>query len=88
VREAAGVAIGDRVTIEVELDTSERVVSVPKDLAKALADGGVRETFNALSHTHRKEYVDWIEEAKREETRGRRVARAVELLNEGVRTPK
>ena len=88
VREAAGVAIGDRVTIEVELDTSERVVSVPKDLAQALAAGGVRETFDGLSYTHRKEYVDWIEEAKREETRVKRVARAVEMLKEGVRTPK
>jgi Bacteriocin-protection, YdeI or OmpD-Associated/Domain of unknown function (DUF1905) len=88
VREAAGVQIGAKVAIEVELDTSERVVAVPEDLAIALADAGVRETFDRLSYTHRKEYVDWVEEAKREETRNTRVGRTVELLGEGVKTPK
>ena len=36
-----------------------------------------------MSYTHRKEYADWIEEAKRPETRKRRVAKAVELIREG-----
>ena len=88
VREAAGVVIGATVAIEVELDTSERVVAVPEDLAVALADARVRETFDRLSYTHQKEYVDWVEEAKREETRKTRVGRTVELLQEGVKTPK
>ena len=88
VREAAGVEVGGKVTIEVELDTSERVVTVPKDLAVALANGGVRAAFDALSYTHQKGYVSWVEEAKREETRKTRVGRAVELLGGGVKTPK
>jgi hypothetical protein len=88
VREAAGVEVGAPVTIEVELDTSERVVNVPEDLTAALAAAGLRETFDGLSYTHRKEYVEWVEEAKREETRRKRVARTVELLSEGVKTPK
>ena len=88
VREAAGVEVGARVAIEVGLDTSERVVSVPEDLAVALADGAVGDVFDALSYTHRREYVSWVEEAKREETRTKRVARTVELLREGVKTPK
>lgn len=88
VREAAGVEVGATVAIEVELDTSERVVSVPEDLAVALADARMRETFDGLSHTHQKEYVDWVEEAKREETRKTRVGRTVEMLKEGVKTPK
>jgi hypothetical protein len=88
VREAAGVEVGGKVTIEVELDTSERVVTVPEDLAVALADGAVRAAFDALSYTHQKEYVSWVEEAKREETRKTRVDRAVELLEGGVKTPK
>jgi Bacteriocin-protection, YdeI or OmpD-Associated/Domain of unknown function (DUF1905) len=87
-REAAGVEIGDTVTIEVELDTSERVVPVPRDLADALEAGRLRETFDDLSYTHRKEYVDWIEVAKREQTRRNRVERAVEMLKTGVKTPK
>jgi uncharacterized protein YdeI (YjbR/CyaY-like superfamily) len=43
--------------------------------------------FEGLSYTHRKEYCRWIAEAKKEETRARRLARAVEMLREGVRTP-
>jgi Bacteriocin-protection, YdeI or OmpD-Associated/Domain of unknown function (DUF1905) len=88
VREAAGVEIGAVVAIEVELDTSERVVSVPDDLAVALADARVRGLFDRLSYTHQKEYVEWVEEAKREETRRTRIGRTVALLEEGVKTPK
>jgi hypothetical protein len=88
VREAASVEIGKVVAIEVELDTSERTVEVPADLATALAEGGLRQTFDALSYTHRKEYVGWVEEAKRQATRANRVQRTVELLREGVKTPK
>lgn len=88
VREAAGVEIGATVAIEVELDTSERVVSVPEDLAVALADARLREAFDRLSYTHQKEYVTWVEEAKREETRRTRIGRSVELLQEGVKTPR
>lgn len=88
VREAAGVEIGAVVAIEVELDTSERLVTVPADLAAALGHGQVRAVFDALSYTHRKEYVDWVEEAKRKQTRATRVQRTVELLGAGVKTPR
>jgi len=88
VRNAAGVEAGQEVSIELERDDEPRTVEVPRDLAVALeADPAVRETFERLSYTHRKEYVRWIEEAKREETRTRRVAKSVELLREGVKTP-
>jgi uncharacterized protein YdeI (YjbR/CyaY-like superfamily) len=87
VREAAGVEVGTTVAIEVELDTSERVVEVPEDLAMTLSDGGVRETFDQLSYTHQKEYVSWVEEAKREETRTTRIRRTVELIGGGAKTP-
>jgi hypothetical protein len=88
VREAASVDVGDTVTIEVELDTEERVVTVPEDLASALARGRVRKFFDGLSYSHQKEYVDWVEGAKREQTRKTRIARTVEMLKEGVKTPK
>jgi uncharacterized protein YdeI (YjbR/CyaY-like superfamily) len=55
---------------------------VPKDLASAL-DDKARAAFDRMSYTHRKEYVEWIEEAKRDETRRRRIAKAVELISEG-----
>ena len=82
VREAAGVAAGQTVDIELELDTKPRTVRVPKDLASAL-DGETRSTFDRMSYTHRREYVEWIEEAKRDETRRRRIAKAVDLIGEG-----
>lgn len=87
VRDAAGIREGDRLEIELERDETPREVDVPADLAQALASGGVRGTFDALSFTHRKEYVRWIEDAKREVTRQRRLVKAVEMLREGVNTP-
>jgi hypothetical protein len=86
VREAAGVELGDELTVDLERDEDERTVEVPADLAAAL-DTATRATFDGLSFTHRREYVRWIEEAKREETRKRRVEKAVEMLRAGVKTP-
>jgi uncharacterized protein YdeI (YjbR/CyaY-like superfamily) len=88
VREAAEVEAGQQVSVELERDDEPRTVEVPSDLAAALeADAALRETFEGLSYTHRKEYARWIEEAKREETRRRRVAKSVEMLREGIKTP-
>jgi uncharacterized protein YdeI (YjbR/CyaY-like superfamily) len=83
-REAAGVQAGDTVTFELELDAAPREVTVPLALAQALAaDPGAQQAFDGLAFTHRKEFARWIEEAKRDETRGRRVATAVEMLHAG-----
>ena len=88
VREAARVAAGDRVQVNLELDTAERTIEPPPELRAAFADDlELRDFFDTLSYTHRKEYVRWIEEAKRAETRQRRVAKAVELLRAGIKTP-
>jgi hypothetical protein len=85
-RTAAGVAAGDQVDVDIEADTGPREVTVPGDLAAALAqDGTARATFDALSYTHRKEWVRWIEEAKRAETRDSRLAKTVESLHAGKR---
>jgi hypothetical protein len=83
-REAAGVAAGERISVELEADTEERTVEVPDDLRAALdEDAEARAAFDALSYTHRKEYAEWVAEAKRDETRMRRIARTLERL----RTP-
>jgi len=85
-RTAAGVAAGDQVDVEVEPDTAPRVVEVPADLAEALAgDDAARATFDGLSFTHRKEWVRWVEEARKPETRAARLARTVESLRAGKR---
>lgn len=74
VREGAKVAVGDRVKIVMETDAAPRIVVVPPDLDKALSKSkAARTRFDKLSYTHRKEYVQWIESAKRPETRARRV---------------
>ena len=85
-RTAAGVAAGDQVEVHIELDSGPREVAVPGDLAAALAqDDTARATFDGLSFTHRKEWVRWIEEAKKPETRATRLDRTVESLRAGKR---
>ncbi len=84
VRAAAGAEAGDTVEVELELDTAPREVVVPEALARALAaDPVAGAAFDGLAYTHRKEYARWIDEARREETRERRVAQALEMLREG-----
>ena len=87
VRDGAGVAVGDRVEVELERDNEPRTVEVPEAFAAALSEAGLRDRFDGFSYTHRKEYVRWIEEAKREETRERRLVKAIELLGQGVEHP-
>jgi len=84
VREGAAVATGDTVDVALELDTAPREVEVPEALATALeGDPEARAAFDGLAFTHRKEFARWIEEAKREETRERRVGQALQMLREG-----
>ena len=85
-RTAAGVAAGDQVEVDIELDSGPREVAVPGDLAAALAqDDTARANFDGLSFTHRKEWVRWVEEARKPETRAARLARTVESLRAGKR---
>jgi hypothetical protein len=87
-REAAGVAAGDAVVVELEPDDQPRTVEPPEDLAAALdADTEARAAFDGLSFTHQREYAEWVAEAKRAETRRRRVEQAVQMLRDGRRSP-
>jgi hypothetical protein len=84
VREGAGVEAGDTVDLQLELDTEPREVELPEALATALAgDAEARAAYEQLSFTHRKEYARWVAEAKRGETRARRVAKTIEQLRAG-----
>ncbi len=86
-RTAAGVAAGDDVEVDVLLDTAAREVTVPADLVDALEhDDQARQFFDDLAYSHRKEWVRWIEESKKIETRTSRIVRAVEALRAGKRT--
>ena len=84
VRQGAGAQAGDEVEVTLELDSAPREVEVPAALAAALAtDSAAKAFFDGLPFTHRKEYVRWISEAKKEETRQRRVDQALDMLRTG-----
>lgn len=84
VRQAAAAEAGDTVQVRLELDTAPREVEVPEALASALAaDADALAAFDRLAYTHRKEFARWVAEAKREETRGRRVDETIRMLREG-----
>ena len=86
-REAAKVAAGDRIDVDIEPDKEPRGIDVPADLAEALGeDRVVREFFDSLAHTHRKEWVRWVEEAKKPETRSARIGRTNDALRAGNRS--
>lgn len=88
IREQIGKQPGDDVEVTIELDTEPRVVEVPDDFVEALKPfPAALEFFDGLSFTHQKEYVRWITEAKRVETRERRIAKGVEMLRSEVKTP-
>ena len=84
VRQGAGVEAGDEVEVTVALDAAPREVEVPAALAEALAaDPEAGALFDRMAFTHRKEYARWVAEAKKEETRQRRVQQAVEMIRAG-----
>jgi Bacteriocin-protection, YdeI or OmpD-Associated/Domain of unknown function (DUF1905) len=84
-REAAGVAAGDDVTVDIAPDTAPREVTLPEDLEAAM-DDHARAAYDRLSYTHRKEWVRWVDEAKKPETRATRIAKTVTGLREGKKT--
>ncbi|HEX4213137.1 MAG TPA: YdeI/OmpD-associated family protein [Candidatus Dormibacteraeota bacterium] len=82
-RLAAGISFGDRVSLEVERDDAVRTVEVPPELERALAaEPSLRETFEGLSFTNRRELAEAITGAKREDTRDRRLAQTLEHLRQ------
>ncbi|SEH01630.1 protein of unknown function [Nonomuraea solani] len=84
-RQGAGVAAGDEAEVEVTLDTAPREISVPDDLAAALADAPeAKAFFESLSYSRQRRWVLQIEAAKKPETRQRRVADTVAKLAAGV----
>lgn len=81
-RTAAGVQAGDDVDVDLAPDSAPREVDLPADLAAAM-DATARGHYDTLSFTHRKEWVRWVEEAKRPETRATRIEKTVAALRAG-----
>jgi hypothetical protein len=84
-REAAGVRAEQEVDVRIELDTAPREVAIPEDLDAGL-DDAARAFFTGLAPSHRKEWVRWVEEAKKPETRAARITKTVESLRAGKKT--
>ncbi len=83
-RTSAGVAAGDEVDVDIELDTEPREVTVPPDFADALDhDAEARRFFDGLSYSQKLWHVTSIEGAKTAETRERRISKSVSMLREG-----
>jgi hypothetical protein len=83
-RRGAGVEAGDAVTVTLALDDAPREVEVPPALQEALdGDPEARRRFDGLAFSHRKEFARWVAEAKKDDTRARRVVQAVEMLHAG-----
>jgi len=90
-REEAGMMVGEPVQVVMELDTGERTVEVPPDLAEALdADAAFGEAYAKLAHSRRFEFVRWLNGTKNPETRQRRIARIKEMVaaGESLRPPR
>ena len=83
VKAVTGIDAPDRVAVVMELDTEPRRVRLPNDLARALANAEAKDAFARLSFTHRREYVEWVRDAKRPETRRRRIEQTVERVRAG-----
>ncbi len=83
-RAAARVEAGDVLELEIVLDTQERTIDVPEDLAAALErEPAAKAFFDGLSFSNKRYHVEQITGAKTEATRERRVAKAVQILGEG-----
>ena len=86
IREAIRKSAGDKVHVVMEVDTEERIVIVPDDFRQALEKNKkAKEIFGKLSYTNRKEYVQWIESAKKLETRVNRIKKSIEKILEGIK---
>ena len=83
IREQIGKTFGDEIKVSVEADVEERVIAIPAELKRAFKpDQDAKSAFEKLSYTHQKEYVKWIEEAKKAETRQSRILKTIEMLKE------
>lgn len=88
-REVANVGVGEEADVTLEVDAEPRTAAVPPDLKEALAKFKTAQAeFERLPPSHKREYVSYIDEAKRPETRARRIEQAVRRLIEEAKEKK
>jgi len=83
IRDRIGKAAGDKVNVTVQVDTTPRSVTIPKTLQRALeGNAKANAIFSTMANSHKKVYVEWIQEAKRRETREGRISKALRMILE------
>ncbi len=88
IRRAVGKTIGDTVRVTLRRDATERKLEAPADLAEQLAaHPKAAAYYNKLAYLHQREYVRWLDGAKKPEIRAQRLAQTVELLGQGRKRP-
>jgi hypothetical protein len=88
IRRAIAKEAGEKVRVVMELDTEPRSVGAPKDLLRAIeGDERAKSAFEKMAFSRRKAYVDWVEQAKRPETRQNRIRKAVGMIAKGSSAP-
>jgi len=88
IRKQTGKGPGDTIEVVVWRDEEGRTLEVPAQFETLMRKEGLLPFFEKLSYTHRKEYCRWITEAKKEETRLKRLGKAIERLEKRERTPR
>lgn len=87
IRKELGKTFGDIVKVNLTKDTDERLVEIPKDVSEILNQNtDIQKIFNQLSYTQKKEYIRWINEAKKPETRQNRKNKLLEILREKIKS--
>ena len=82
IREMIGKSAGDTVKVTIEVDSAPREVIIPEVVARALRGNKTANArFKNLSYSHKKAYVEWVESAKKDETRGKRAEKMIETLS-------
>ncbi len=79
-----GLTPSDSYACDVTMDVAERVVDVPEDLRLAIENAGLTKRWDALAYTHRKEHVRAVKEAKKAQTRDRRIAKVIDSLSSSL----
>jgi hypothetical protein len=81
IRDVIGKVHGEMVTVKMSLDSSPRSLTIPSDMMKALErDSKAKAMFGAMSFSHRKAYVEWIEQAKKRQTREQRIKKSLQMI--------
>jgi hypothetical protein len=84
VRKQLGKTFGDEIVVSLMEDQEERIVEIANDIAVVFNENpDAKNLFDKMSYTHRKEYIRWIEEAKKPETRETRKIRMIEMILSG-----